>query len=228
MSSLDEGRLTAIVADETTTERQDQHAGDSTTMPLLCPNSTPFFMNFSSTREYNVQFLPTKLCVVSPSRVWPIPTSVVGSKPLCTSMRHWLRMENGTMPLAPRRLPNLGKLEALSMVRLQHQYPIICEFNAVLPVSQSLANQQTLTSGDGGTSLENSNLRASLESLRKTLNLGKPKKGGYKRGSRCIRSLQLDSLRLFLSEKITGFRTPRRRWETGRCKRVAGAEKGGV
>ena len=153
-------------------------------------------MNFSSTREYNVQFLSTKLCVVSPSRVLPIPTSVVGSKPLCTSMRHWLRMKNGTMPLAPRRLPNLGKLEALSMFRLQRQYPIICEFNAVLPVSQSLGNQQILTSGDGGTSLENGNLRASLRGLRETLNLGEAETRGCEQGSRCIRPMQLNSLRL--------------------------------
>ena len=74
------------------------------------------------------------------------------------------------MPLAPHRLPNLGKLEALSMFSFQRQYPILCEFNVVLPVSQSLGNQQTLTSSDGGTSLENGNLRASLRGLRETLN----------------------------------------------------------
>ena len=69
-------------------------------------------------------------------------------------------MENGTMPLAPRRLPNLGKLEALSMFSLQRQYPIICEFNVVLPISQSLGNQQTPTTDDDGTSWETGNLRA--------------------------------------------------------------------
>ena len=82
------------------------------------------------------------------------------------------------------------------MFRLQRQYPIICEFNAVLPVSQSLGNQQTLTSGDGGTSLENGNLRASLRGLRETLNLGEAETRGCEQGSRCSRPLQLDSLRL--------------------------------
>ena len=185
-------------------------------------------MNFSSTREYNVQFLPTKLYVVSPSRVLPIPTSVVGSKPLCTSMRHWLRMENGTMPLAPRRLPNLGKLEALSMFRLQRQYPIICEFNAVLPVSQSLGNQQTPTSDDGGTSLENGNLRASLRGLRETMNLGEAAKRGIRAGFQMhlVPATQLPST--LLTEKVIGFHNRGRRWETWRCRRVAGAEKGGI
>ena len=142
-------------------------------------------------RKYNAQFLPIKICVVSPSRVLSIPTSVVGSKPLCTSMRHWLRMENGTMPLAPRRPPNLGKLEALSMFRLQRQYLIICEFNVVLPPSLRAQeiNIQTPTSDDGGTSLGSGNLRASLSGLRETLNriLGEPKEDGYEQGSRCIR-----------------------------------------
>ena len=50
-----------------------------------------------------------------------------------------LALNDGT----PRRLPNLGKLEAVSMFRLQRQYPIICELNVVLPNSQSLGNRHT-------------------------------------------------------------------------------------
>ena len=106
--------------------------------------------------------------------------SVVGSQPLCTSMRHWLWMKNGNTPLAPRRLSNLGKLEALSMFRLQRQYPNICKFNVVLPIAQSLGNQQTPTSDDDGTSLETGNLRASLRGLKEPWILG-PKKGDTSR-----------------------------------------------
>ena len=83
-------------------------------------------------------------------------------------------------------------------------------------------NIQTPTSDNGGTSLENGNLRASLRGLRETLNLGEAEKRA---------GLQVHSApatRHCLSEKVTGFRNWVKRWETGRCKRVAGAEKGGI
>lgn len=87
----------------------------------LCPNSTRCFIcmrEYLAEKSSIVQFLPTKIRVVAPSRVLPIPRSVVGSQPQC--MRRWLcQMKNGAMPLLLRHLANLGKLEGLTMFRLQ-------------------------------------------------------------------------------------------------------------
>ena len=178
-------------------------------------------------RKYNVQFLPIKIHMVSPSRVLPIPRSVVGSKPLCTCMWHWLRMKNGTMPLAPRRLPNLGRLEALSMFRLQRQYPIICGFNVVLRLSElrrsTKSNQPRWWDLFGKRQPE-----GVVERLERTLNLGKTEKRGYEQSPRCIRRLRLELFdtscrRRLLASAIVGGDG---NWAVKRS--CLSAEKGGI
>ena len=105
-------------------------------------------------------------------------------------------------------------------MRIQRGPPHLSELRMI--------NIQTPMSDDGGTSLGSGNLRASLRGLRETLNLGEAETRGYEQGSRRIRPRQPGSLRLSLSERVTGFSVQQRRWETARCKRVAGAAKGGI
>ena len=45
MSSLDEGRLTSLAADETTTEHHNEHAEDSTTLSELHPVVYEFLLH---------------------------------------------------------------------------------------------------------------------------------------------------------------------------------------
>ena len=119
----------------------------------------------------------------------------------------------------------LRNLEAVLTIKRQIN---ICEFNVVLPNSESLGNQRTPTSDDGGTSLGSGNLRASLRGLRETLNLGEAEKRGIRAGFQMHSAPPTRTLRLSLSEKVTGFGSWGRRWGTGRCKRVAGAARGGI
>ena len=80
------------------------------------------------------------------------------------------------VPSAPNRPFLCAIFKAVLTIRRQVN---MCEFTVVLPVSQSLENQQTPTSDDGGTSLESGNLRASLRGLRETLNFWEAETGGY-------------------------------------------------
>ena len=113
------------------------------------------------------------------------------------------------------------------MFRLQRQHPIICEFNVVLPVSQSLGSQQTPTSGDGGTSLENGNLRALLRGLRETLNLGEAETRGIRAGFQLHSAPATQLSPTLFTEKVTGSCTRGGDGELGGVIEAAGAEQGG-
>ena len=104
--------MTSIVADERTNEHQDrdQFARYSqSSARLLCPNSTPLFLNFSCMRKYNVQFLPIKIRVVSPSRVLNEEWSYATCTPSPLDLASW-RLFRCSGCSASTPLPTLHQL----------------------------------------------------------------------------------------------------------------------